>query len=120
MLRRTADEMDDCFLQTLREAEKISRSQLYTAAVRCLRRAPEDVFVLITDREGRFQEMNRIPIGSPEQILHILQDEMEKEQCCHLACVAEEEHLRPLRKQYGETILGELLCLTRDWQPVWL
>lgn len=120
MLRRTGEAMDACFLQTLREAEKIGRSQLYMAAVYCLRRSPTDVFVLITDREGRLQEMDRISVGVPEEILQILQTEMEPEQCCHLACIAEEDCLRPLRKQYGKTILGELLCLTKDWRAKWL
>lgn len=120
MLRETGNNLDTLFIRSLQKAKKIGLSQLYTAAVRCLRRNPAGVFVMITGRDGKFMEMTQIPGSSPEQILAILEKEMEEDQLCHIACIADGDSLRPLRKQYGRTILGGLLCLSRDWKPVWL
>ena len=119
MLRETKDAMEAIFLGTVAGAGKQSRSQMYTAAVRGLRRYPDGVFVLITDRSGNYREMNVFPAVSPKTVLAELKPLMGPDQLCHIACRAEPESMRELRKPY-RTILGRILCLRQDWEPVWM
>ncbi|MBR5445639.1 MAG: hypothetical protein IKV57_05930 [Clostridia bacterium] len=118
MLRETGRQLDSLFADSMKGG-RVEKAGLYTAAVRSLRRNPEGVFLMVVSRDGLFQEMKTVTGYEPAALLKTLCPLLSPEQVCHIAFLDDDGEAAGLRKRFGKAGLGWILCLTRDWQPVW-